>query len=437
MDRLVVTLDKKYPNVDEIIGRWTADFLSDATVEKVTQRILVVESPRKDGHIASLKAQPEVQEVEEDTDAEVVDLDDESTAFVPTDPLYRKQWGLFSIGAGNAWRLGVTGRGQTIAIIDSGLDGTHPEFGGNGDQRINANLGPRTILAYYEPIMRRIRANHHPKIAPAYNFVDGNDNTFDFHRHGTSVASQAVAMGDSIGMVGVAPNARVAPYKVLKSDGRGSLSHVVEAMGKVLGTGIRVVNISLAFKYSSTALRVVIEEAIDAGILVLAASGNSNSEYRYYPAADDNVVAVGGTDKSRRIWTTSSIGSTWPCDIVAPAAAMPTAQKWRGRYTMHQGTSLASPHVAGVAALCLEIFPDMPVSVLKEVIFKSGGKNGSDPKWGHGEVNAFRAVKLAQEAKSIVKPEIDWEGYNELLSKLAMATTELKAWGERHSAGPK
>jgi len=433
MVRLVVTLDKMYTDIDAIISRWTSGFLADATIERVTNRILIVDSPRKDVHMLGLMEQSEVQAVEADIDAEAVNLDDESTAFVPTDPLYQRQWGLFSIGAGNAWRLGVTGRGQTIAIIDSGLDGTHPEFGGNGDQRINANLGRATMLTYYEPVMRRIRANQHPKIAPAYSLVDGNDNTFDFHRHGTSVASQAAALGDGLGMVGVAPNVRIAPYKVLRDDGKGSLSHVVEAMGRIIGTSIRVISISLAFACSSTALRVVMEEAVGAGILVFAASGNSNSEYSYYPAADENVVAVGGTGKNHRIWHSNVLGSTWPCDIVAPAAAMPTALKWRGRYTMHQGTSLASPLVAGVAALCLEVFPDISVSVLKDIIFKSGGKDGHDPKWGHGEVNAFRAVKFTQEAKSAEQPEVDWEEFHYLRSKLAMVSSDLSAWGDRNS----
>lgn len=111
---------------------------------------MIVETSDPVAHLSILNRQPEVESVEKDTTGHAVDLDDESTAFEPKDPLLRQQWNLGAIGAQSAWEHSI-GRGQTIAFVDSGLDGTHPEFGGNGDQRINANLSYSAILAYYEP----------------------------------------------------------------------------------------------------------------------------------------------------------------------------------------------------------------------------------------------------------------------------------------------
>jgi subtilisin family serine protease len=432
MEKLIVTFRKEHHDSNAIVDRWSSSILSGAKVKRVSRRVVIVETSDPVAHLSILNRQPEVESVEKDTAGHAVDLDDESTAFEPKDPLLRQQWNLGAIGAQSAWEHSI-GRGQTIAFVDSGLDGTHPEFGGNGDQRINANLSYSAILAYYEPVMRKIRDGTHPKIAPGYNYVDDNDNTFDFHRHGTAVASIAASLGNGLGMVGVAPEAKIAPYKVLEDDGRGNLSNVIEAIGKIIESNVRIISISLAYSYSSTALQAIVSEARDSGILVIAASGNSNSERRYYPASCDDVICVGGTDSGHRIWSEDQQGSTWPCDIVAPAGPQTVAFKWRGRYTTHKGTSLAAPHVAGVAALCLELYPDMSVDLLKEVLFRSGGRDGTDPKWGYGEVNALKAVELTLQAKETTQTKPNWAALKELQVRIAGDVAALGQLIEKYS----
>lgn len=432
MERLIITLKSGEHDTGAIVDRWSSSILSGAKVKRISKRILIVETSDPDAHISILDQQSEVESVEKDSLGDAVDLDDESTAFTPEDPLLRQQWNLGAIGAQSAWEYS-TGKGQTIAIIDSGLDGTHPEFGGNGDQRINATLHRNTILSYYEPVMRKIRSGTHPKIAPGYNYLDDNDNTFDFHRHGTSVASVATALGNGLGIVGVAPEAKVAPYKVLDDSSRGNMSDVVGAIGKVIESGIRIVSISLIYVFSSPALQAIVSEAKESGVLVIAASGNSNSERQYYPASCSDVVSVGGTGKGHVIWSQGRQGSTWPCNIVAPAGAQPVAFKWRGRYTTHMGTSLAAPHAAGVAALCLEIYPDMSVDLLKDILFRSGGRDGSDPKWGHGEINALKAVELTIEAKDSEDVRPDWIAIKDLQIKLAADVAALGRLIDKYS----
>ncbi len=422
--KLIVTLKDAPDNFSEFAERLNAVLSKEAKINRVSKRVLIV-TTETEGDRAILESEvPEIALVESDEEAVPLDLYDESTAYTPTDPLIKQQWNLSAIGAQSAWEY-ATGKGQTIAVIDSGLDGTHPEFGGNADPRMTAMYGKASLLQFYEPVMSKIRSGNHPKIAPGWSVVDDNDVTFDFQRHGTAVSSVAAAMQNGLGISGVAPNARIAPYVALSDSGHSSSARIMEAMGKILETDLRIVSISLGLWSPMTALATVMEDAEEEGVLVVAACGNNGMERKLYPASYEATVSVGGTGKGHVLWRIPSQGSNWPCDIVAPAAVQPVALKWRGRYTDNQGTSLAAPHVAGVAALCLEIYPDIELSLLKDILFKSGGKSGDDPKWGHGEVNALRAVGLTRAAKGTGKP--DWAAIKELQERL---TADVAALGK-------
>jgi len=440
--RLLVTLHKDVGPPDQLFKKIDLDQLHGVTVELISKRILIFEF--EEGALSLVNIVRDrllvnntiVLHVESDAIVAPVDLDDDYTDYFPIDPLYPKQWGLTATSVPAVWKQGYTGKGQQIAIIDSGIDYTHPEFDGNGDPRINANLHPNTILKFVEPIMLSIRKNEHSKVAPGYNFIDGDDNTFDFHRHGTSVASQAVALGNNLGIIGVAPDARVAPYKVLDTNGNGSISNVIAALGRIIEAGnIRVVSISLVFPNKPLALSVITEEASDAGILVMAAVGNNNSHRILYPAGDDFVLSIGGFQPGMKRWIVdATLGTNWPCDILGPAAVMPTAQKWRGRYTDHQGTSLASPHVAGIVALCLEAWPEVPLQTLKSAILLSGGRATKDPYYGYGCVNAPKALAHILDCRSEVSTN-DTEQYAELFkiqADLAQITDRLETWSIKY-----
>lgn len=424
MGTYIVTLNK---GVDaEGFVKWFPE-LAGANIVKLTKRIFKVEID-DETLVQTLQAHSYVEAVEKDRTGKAVEAGEH--AFVPTDSLFRQQWSLFTTHVPDVWMKGYTGKGQAIAVIDSGLDGTHPEFGGDGDNRINAMLSDSAVLAYYEPVMKKIRNGTHPKILPGWNFVDKNDNTFDFHRHGTACASVAVALGNSLGIVGVAPDAKVAPYKVLDRNGRGNLSDVIAAIGKVVETDIRIISISLVFSYTSTALAAVVEDANEDGVLVVAASGNSNSKKNYYPAAAEYTISVGGVDRNHQLWIHNEHeGSTWPCDIVAPAGPQSVALACRGRYTENMGTSLAAPHVAGIAALCLQANPGLSVGELKTVLFKSGGRTELDEKWGFGEVDAAKAVQFALESQTGESKKPDWKVMRKLLRKLSDMVDEYSTDG--------
>lgn len=219
--KLIATLKEAPDNFSEFAERLKAVLSKEAKINRVSKRVLIVTTESEGDKAALESGVPEIALVEPDEEATPVDLYDESTAYTPTDPLIKKQWNLSAIGAQSAWEY-ATGRGQTIAVIDSGLDGTHPEFDGNADPRMTAMYGKASLLQFYGPVMNRIRSGKHPKIAPGWSVVDDNDITFDFHRHGTAVSSVAAAMQNGLGISGVAPNARIAPYVALSGSGRSS-----------------------------------------------------------------------------------------------------------------------------------------------------------------------------------------------------------------------
>ena len=364
--------------------------LPQAIIKQISNRVLIIQGASK-RYFATIKAVQGVENIEHDTMGSVITMP----------PHVAIRWPLRNIYAKAAW-LYATGKGQTIAFIDSGIDGTHPEFGGDGDHGINAALGRHVILSRYNRVMQEVRTGKHPKIVQGYNFVDDDDVTFDFYRHGTATAS--VALGNGVKVAGVAYNAKVHPLKVVNSKGACRQSDLVEAIAWAIHTSTRVINISLAFGYKSKALESIVEEAADAGILIVAGAGNTGREETFYPASFPTVISVGGSDIQHELWRQGRQGSTYPCDIVAPAAPQLVARAWRGRYVSNMGTSLASAIVAGVAALCLEVYPTMSRDTLADVILTTGNKQFCAEYAQWGEVCAHTAVKEALCRKRATAP---------------------------------
>ena len=233
-------------------------------------------------------------------------------------------WGVKRIGAGTVHDGENTGTGVKVAIIDSGIDYTHPD----------------------------ISANY----VGGYDFVNDDEDPLDDNGHGTHVAGTVAALKNDTGVVGVAPQASLYALKVLDANGSGYWSDIIAALEWAVDNGMQVTNNSYgAGQNPGSAIETAFANADAAGILAIAAAGNSGNcggkgNNVGYPARYTSVVAVSATNQSDSRPCFSSTGDA--VELAAPGVSI-YSTKLGGGYVEFNGTSMASPHVAGAAALVL------------------------------------------------------------------------------------
>ena len=298
----------------------------------------------------------------------------------PNDPYYNYQWHLDSINMKQAWDIS-TGEGTIVAVLDTGI-------------RRGTDLALTCFVTGYDF---------------AYNDAD----PIDDNGHGTHVAGTiAQSTNNGLGVAGVAFNSCLMPVKVLNSAGSGSYSSIASGIHYAVDNGADVISLSLGGPSSSDALTEAVRYAYDKGVTVVAACGNENTNTCLYPAAyDDYVIAVGATQYDETRAPYSNYGSS--LDIVAPGGntdvdlngdgyvdgvLQQTFTISRGRinwgYYFFQGTSMATPHVSGVAALVIANGVTGPdnVRAALETTAKDKGATGWDETYGWGLVDAFAAL---------------------------------------------
>lgn len=235
----------------------------------------------------------------------------------PNDPLYPAQWALSAIGAPAAWAaLPADLPPVAIAVIDSGICADHSDLQG--------------------------------RILPGWDFVDGDDVPQDDFGHGCGVSGILAANYDNAqGIVGIAPNARVMPLRVLNAQGVGLYSDVAAALVYAADHGAQLINLSLGGAFPSTLLQEAVDYAISKGVRVVAAAGNTGGSV-LYPAAYAPVIAVGAVTSDLQPALFSSHGPE--IDVWAPGDNVLTTELYGG-YTTMTGTSFATPYVTGALAL--------------------------------------------------------------------------------------
>lgn len=297
------------------------------------------------------------------------------TAWTPNDPRYPQQWQYPKIQAPEAWAV-VTGAAQVaIAILDSGIDQSHEDL--------------------------------QVKIARNVNFTRSRT-VDDRYGHGTHVAgSAAAATNNGLGVAGTCPNCVLYNVKVLGDNGSGSWSAIANGIVWAANSGAKVINMSLGGSTGSSTVEAAVNYAWGKGVVLVAAAGNENTTSPLYPAAYDNVIAVAATDQSDNKASFSNYGS-W-VDIAAPGVGiLSTAPDHRNRiwgsgvkYAVGNGTSMATPHVAGVAGLvwstgACPVDPTNPSAA--SACVRSRIENGADKiagtgtYWSSGRLNAYNAV---------------------------------------------
>jgi subtilisin family serine protease len=294
----------------------------------------------------------------------------------PSDPLFKYQWALHNPGqtggtedadidALEAWGV-ITGTTDVmIAVIDTGVDYTHEEL---DDGRVRTDIDK--------------------------DYVNGDADAMDDHGHGTHVAGTIGAeTGNGVGVAGVMWQVQILPLKVLNSQGSGTAEHVADAIRYAADQGADAINMSLGSSSCSKTMAEAVNYAyFDKGVIVVAAAGNSGGSMGY-PARFDPVIAVGAVDHNDNRAQFSSHGPN--LDIVAPGVTILSTVPNFG-YDAISGTSMASPHVAGVAGLLLAQRPELSTGQVSEILRQSAddlGKSGFDIYYGYGRVNAYEALQ--------------------------------------------
>jgi serine protease len=290
---------------------------------------------------------------------------------VPTgsDPSRSQQWSLDKIRTAEAWQRS-TGAGVKVAVIDSGVDATHPDLQGN-------------VLSGFDAI------------------TDRAGSTTDRHGHGTHVAGTIAAVtGNNVGVTAVAPDVKILPVKVLSDSGSGNMSDTAEGIVWAADNGAQVINMSLGSTTKVAAVSNAISYARSKGVTVIAAVGNDREKGSptSYPAADAGVIGVAATDSGDRIGHYSTAGSY--VDVAAPGTNILSTYPG-GQYKTMMGTSMATPHVAAVAALLKGYQSSLTPDQIETALEKSAvdlGQAGFDNDFGNGRIDAVAALNAVAPA---------------------------------------
>ena len=341
---------------------------------RVGQRSIVVAKSGEAAKVgAALRADPRVLFVVPDA---VVKASAWPADGTPSDSFYAEQEDLEQVRVPQVWPTTIGDPSVVVAVIDTGVDLTHPDL-------VGVNV-----------------------VAPR-NEVWNNTDVTDENGHGTHVAGTIVAQTDNAtGIAGIAPGASLMPVKVLDADGMGFFSDILDGVDWARTHGADVINLSLGGILEPAQVALIqptFTAARAAGILVVAASGNSGSPIMEYPAGLHGVVSVAAVDATdlQAEFSTFNRG----VDLAAPGVDILSTTA--GDYEEFSGTSMASPHVAGVAALIWSARPSLGAAELEAVLRASAvdlGDPGRDNVYGSGRLDAEAAL-----AEAIPSPLPDLE----------------------------
>lgn len=284
---------------------------------------------------------------------------------IPNDPLYTNQYGPQKIQAPQAWDITTGNSSIIIAVVDTGVDMNHPDLQG--------------------------------KVIAGYDFANGDADPTDDQGHGTHVAGIIGAIGNNnIGVAGVIWQNKILAVKVLNSTNTGSYSAIANGIIYAADNGAKIINLSLGGTADGITLKNAINYATNKGVIVVAAAGNNGTNTPFYPAYYENVIAVGATDSTDKLWSNSNYGS-W-VDVVAPGSSIRSTY-WTATsgsiYASMTGTSMAAPHVSGVTGLLLSHDITRTPTTIRALIEQSTddiGVTGKDTCFANGRINAYKAV---------------------------------------------
>ncbi|MBO8171317.1 MAG: peptidase S8 [Bacillaceae bacterium] len=282
---------------------------------------------------------------------------------VPNDQFYQDyQWNLDMLGLEKGWELSG-GSEVIVAVVDTGVDLDHSDFSG--------------------------------QLVTGHNILFDNDQADDDNGHGTHVAGVvAAATNNYLGVAGISWNSKIMPVKGIGGDGTGSAFDIANGIIWATDRGADVINLSVGNYTPSQVLHDAIRYAFERDVVLVAASGNDNTSQPGYPAAYPEVLAVGAVNYLSQRANFSNYGDY--LDVVAPGVDIPSTYI-NDQYASLSGTSMASPHVAGLAALIRSRAPNLSNQEVMDIIRDTAtdlGSVGKDPYYGYGLIDGYKALNL-------------------------------------------
>ena len=349
--------------------------------------------------LEQLKQSEEIRNLTEYVEANYVYSADFFGGTTPNDPRYNEQWNLKAIDVEKAWQK-TKGKGIVVAVIDTGVS--------------------------------RVEDLKNTNFVKGYDFVNDREDVSDDNGHGTHVAGTiAQSTNNNFGVAGVAYEASIMPLKVLSGSGGGTISDIAEAIIFAADHGANVINMSLGGGGESKLMQEAIDYAYKKGVVIVAAAGNSNRNAAFYPARYPKVIAVSATSATGEKAPYSNYGAG--VDVAAPGGAIARGKDGdsaggilqntidpstkQSVFRAFQGTSMASPHVAGVVALIEASGVKEPEKVF-QILKQSSRKVADDTLnyYGAGHLNAAAAVSLATQGQLGIPDFLRWARDNGYLS---------------------
>jgi subtilisin family serine protease len=306
------------------------------------------------------------------------DTNEDNSVIVPNDVLYsRYQWNLPLVETEKGWTVTKGSQDVIVAVVDTGADLNHPDL--------------------------------QPQLVPGINVVSPDSQPQDDVGHGTHVSGVISALvNNNLGIAGMTWYNRIMPVKVLDQTGAGSTYSVAQGIIWATDHGAKVINMSLGNYADAQFLHDAIKYAFDHDVVLIAASGNDNTERPGFPAAYPEVFAVAATDPFKMKASFSNYGDY--IDVTAPGVSIASTYP-HNQYAALSGTSMASPHVTALAALIRSVNPLLKNTEVMDIMRQTAqdiGPKGKDKYFGYGLIDVVQALKSAEKSKYSVSSWPEW-----------------------------
>ena len=316
-------------------------------------------------------------------------------SYTPNDPQWTNQWGPKKIQAQDAWNLTKGNSSVIVAILDTGVDYAHEDLSGNMWKNPSEDGGTPGVdddgNGYIDDLYGWNFFND-TKYVMDNNDRDTNDNPVPIY-HGTHVSGiVAAVMNNSKGIAGLA-QVKIMAVKVLARNGTGDWSWLSSGIKYAYENGADIISMSLGGSWAPNSVKTQAQNAWDNGTLLVGASGNDGTNGVHYPAIYDSVIAVGATNSADSRAGFSNYGNE--LELTAPGVTILSCRRTTPYYQYMQGTSQATPHVSGVAALMFSRYPSYTNMQARLILNNTSvdlGDAGWDMYYGAGRVNAYAAL---------------------------------------------